>query len=203
MLLQVYNLSGAAILDKPGVPPLAAHANVQTFAGLDPGQVFSFAAGPCMAQALKELKDAGDIDYQIVPEARDYGCVGVKKLVVDFDRGHFTGIAETTNTFTDDVALPEGAVLINAKLIVHTVLSGGSVSAAVVASGVVGSTSLLDASENVFAGATERALTAGTVASAISGKKLTLALTLTDDDIENLEAGKLELVVTFVVAPVI
>jgi hypothetical protein len=201
MKLQVYNFTGAPILDVPGVPPIAAHSGVQIFEGLTP-DTFSFDKGPALAKGLYDLEAAGSIEYQFVCDAYDVGKTGTKRLRVSFDKGSFTA-EDVSQAFTDDVALPVGATLINAKLIVHEVVASGDVSAAVVASGIVGTANLFDASENILAGVTERALTSGTVASDISGAKIRLTITLTDDDVVNLTAGDIELVVNYIVCPVI
>lgn len=205
MYLQLYNLSGAKqkIQGVPG--EIAAHANVQRFNDIS-CEAFSHEDGIKVSEHLANAKAAGKIDYQFVLEAKDYGCglIGTKVLTVDVANGGVRGgslEADTSQIFSDDDALPAGALFLNAHLDVHTVLSGGAVSAAVVKSGHDSDDDAFDASENVFANATRRQLTTLTLGTDIGGKKLYLTLTTTDGNVDDLTAGKISLVVNYLLNP--
>jgi hypothetical protein len=200
MFAQVYNISGVKHV-VPNFGHIATHTSVQLFRDISPEQ-FTSRRGPSIGEALAALKAAGKIDYQFVMESSDYGAgrVGVKCLRVTHARGHFTD-ADTSQVLTDDVALPAGAVLLQAHLNVHTVVAGGAVSAAVVKSGHDSDDDAFDASENVFANATRRQLTTLAVGSDIGGKKLSLTLATTNGNVADLTAGDLELVVLYAVVP--
>lgn len=205
MYVQLYNLSGAKqkIQGIPG--EIAAHADVQRFRDIS-CEAFSHEDGVKVSEHLAKAKAAGLIDYQLVLEAEDYGCglVGTKVLTVDVVRGGARGgslEADTSQVFLDDDALPVGALFLNAHLDVHTLLAGGAVSAAVVKSGYDSDDDAFDASENVFANATRRQLTTLTLGTDIGGKKLSLTLTTTDGNVNDLTAGKLSLVVNYLLNP--
>lgn len=205
MYVQLYNLSGAKqkIQGIPG--EIAAHADVQRFYDIS-CEAFSHEDGVKVSKHLAKAKAAGLIDFQFVLEAEDYGCglIGTKVLVVDIAHGGVRGgslEADTSQVFTDDDALPAGAIYLNAHLDVHTILSGGAVSAAVVKSGYDTDDDAFDASENVFANATRRVLALLAAGTDIGGKKLALTLTTTDGDVNALTAGKLSLVVNYLLNP--
>ena len=106
MYCQLYNLSGSA-LKLPGLGNIAAHARAQRFYDITPEQ-FTSRRGPNVGEALRREKAAGNVDYNFVLEAGDYGAgrVGVKTLVASFARGSFSE-GDTSQVFTDDDALPD------------------------------------------------------------------------------------------------
>lgn len=201
MYLKLLNLSGAALV-LPGVGSFQSHASPQYVQDIDASDYTSSRCGGVnAAEVLRAAKAAGTIDYQLVLEAFDAGKVDVKSLRVSYARGHLDGASP--QTFTDNEALPVGAMLLQAHLNVRELVAGGAISAAVVASGYTGSTSAFNASENVFTGATlsRRQLTTLAVGSDISGKVLTLVITATDADVSAATAGDLELSVLYAVVP--
>ena len=202
MYLQLYNISGLKqrIQGVPG--EIAAHANVQRFQDIS-CESFSHEDGVKVSKHLAKAKAAGLIDYQFVLEADDYGCglVGTKTLVVAFSRGHFT-VADLSQTFTDDDALPLGATFLNAHLDVHEICTGGAVSANTVACGYASDVDAFDLTENVLAGATRRTLTSTIAAGAdIGGKQLQIVMTTVDGNVSALTQGKIELVVNYLLNP--
>lgn len=202
MFLQLKNLSGVEfpIL---GLGRVKAHSSDQFFYDIHPEQ-FTSRRGPNIGTALAAQAAAGNIYYQFVLEASDYGAgrVGVKTLHVSYAAGDFTA-EDVSQVFTDSTALPAGAMLLQAHLDVHAVVDDATatVSAAVVKSGYDSDDDAFDASENVLANATRRQLTTLAVGSDIGGKKLSLTLTLTDGNVDTLNAGDLELAVSYIVVP--
>ena len=200
MKLQLYNLVGTSLKQEPGLPIIAEHANVQTFENV-PSCWFDNQMGTFPAKRLREMADAGDLDYQFVLDAWDAGRIGVKRLKLTYARGHFTA-ADVSQVFEDDVALPAGAMLLQAHLDVHTVVDDATatITAASVKCGHEDDDDAFDAAEDVLAGATRRQLTTGAVGLDIGSKKLSMTLTA-DGNISTLSQGSLELVVTYVVVP--
>lgn len=199
MYLKVLNLSGAEVV-LPGVGTFKSHSSPQYVQDLVSGFFSTREGGVNAAEVLRAAKAAGTIDYQFVGDAFDVGKLFVKSLRVSYARGSFTEAA-TSQVFTDDEALPAGAMLMQAHLDVHTIVSGGAVSAAITKSGHDSDDDAFDASENIFAGATRRQLTTLAVGSDIGGKKLALTFATTDGNVSALTAGDVELVVLYAIVP--
>ena len=205
MKLVITNLSGVKQI-VPGVGTIQAHANPQTFIDIDAGRDFAiYKNGVNGASALQDLYAAGKIDFEYVLEDFDQGRIGVAKICIDVARGDFTGVAAVSKTYTSAIALPNGASYLSAHLDVKALFAGGAVATAIVKSGISGTDTLFDATENVFTGAalSRRYLTSATVGQDLSGAEAMLTLVTTVANISALTSGHAVLYVLYTLVPVL
>ena len=202
MFLQLYNLSGEKQKIQGVSREIQAHADVQLFQDIDPDS-FSYKNGVNLGVNLLRAKTAGLITYDLVPDAGDYTFAslggGVKTLTASFAAGDFD-VAAGTVTVTDDVAIPDGAILMSAQLVVTTICIGGGASSCVVDCGYTGGLIAFDENQNVFVGATTRSLTDLAQGTDIGGKFLALRFNA-DVDMNLLTQGSVTLKVAYLVLP--